>query len=268
MKPYYCIRHVGPPNSTPHATAALAAAEAERLAAQHPGDTFEVLQCLAITRTSAPSTFWFDDCGPEPAAPEWAFDWSKVPEGRVHGGDANKQWHHYWSAPWQQGSQWIVGCDTDDTRFVRFDHPPFPGDWKDSLQIRPAKATPPPPEPGYIEITDPEEIIREGDEAQSANGVWGEAKPFVGGKAGLWLFWGRLRRPDPTRRVVPIPEEYLPLPPLPEGKTQWVGRGRGTNDDKPMKDREVRFYDDDTDGSKEWERTVSLSLDYFHIEAI
>lgn len=89
MKSYYYVYRVGHKHPTVrHATPALAAAEAERLAAQHPGDTFEVLQCLAITRTVVPPvTFWLDGCGPEETA-----------------------------------------------------------------------TPPPPPEPGYIEITDPEEI--------------------------------------------------------------------------------------------------------------
>ena len=61
MRPYYYVYRLGHRAPTVrHATAALAAAEAERLAAQHPGDTFEVLQCLAITRTSVPVTFWMD----------------------------------------------------------------------------------------------------------------------------------------------------------------------------------------------------------------
>lgn len=32
----------------------------ERLSNQHPGETFEILQCLAVTRTVMAKTFWLD----------------------------------------------------------------------------------------------------------------------------------------------------------------------------------------------------------------
>jgi hypothetical protein len=61
MKPYYYIFRVG--GSYPrikHPTLESAHTEAMRLAAQHPGDSFEILQCLATTRTINPQTFWMD----------------------------------------------------------------------------------------------------------------------------------------------------------------------------------------------------------------
>jgi hypothetical protein len=61
MKPYYYIFRVG--GSHPrikHQTLESAHTEAMRLAAQHPGDSFEILQCLATTRTINPQTFWMD----------------------------------------------------------------------------------------------------------------------------------------------------------------------------------------------------------------
>ena len=61
MKPYYYIFRVG--GSHPrfkHPTLESAHTEAMRLAAQHPGDSFEILQCLATTRTVNPQTFWMD----------------------------------------------------------------------------------------------------------------------------------------------------------------------------------------------------------------
>lgn len=155
MKSHYYVYRVGARGpEVRHATPALAAAEAERLAAQHPGDTFEVLQCLAITRTSVPVTEWLDGCGPSQVA---------------------------------------------------------------------ATTPPPPPEPGYIEIT------------------------------------------DPTRRVVPIPEEYLPLPPLPEGKTQWVGRGLFGHEVHHTQGRDVMFYGT---GTNSWWPTTAMTTYYFHIEAV
>ena len=66
MKPYYYIYRTdesrGP--KIKHATLAEAQTEAERLANQHPGSTFEILQCVAITRCAQASTFWLD--GEEP----------------------------------------------------------------------------------------------------------------------------------------------------------------------------------------------------------
>lgn len=242
MKPYYYVYRVGHKHpAIKHATPALAAAEAERLAAQHPGDTFEVLQCLAITRTTAPVTFWLDGCGPTEEtveAPEpWSFDWSKVPEGFDHPVmDEDELWHAFKSLPDRDHEEW--GPTVNGSGFKWFDHPPFPGDWKDSLQIRPAKATPPPPpEPGYIEITDPEEIIREGDEFRLVEVErWTPCTKSIGESPRVYPAL-QFRRPDPTRRVVPIPEEYLPLPPLPEGKTQWVGRGTFDGEHHSMEGR-------------------------------
>ncbi len=61
MKPYYYIFRVG--GSHPrikHDTLESAITESERLAAQHPGDSFEILLCLGVTRTTTPQTFWID----------------------------------------------------------------------------------------------------------------------------------------------------------------------------------------------------------------
>jgi hypothetical protein len=65
MKPYYYIFRVG--GSHPrikHPTLESAHTEAMRLAAQHPGDSFEILQCLATTQTINPQTFWVDEVIP------------------------------------------------------------------------------------------------------------------------------------------------------------------------------------------------------------
>lgn len=47
-----------------HATLAEAAAEAKRLAGQHPGESFEILACYGIARCSDPSVFWNDGIDP------------------------------------------------------------------------------------------------------------------------------------------------------------------------------------------------------------
>jgi len=61
MKPYYYIYRVGGSHpKTKHYTLESAHAESLRLAGQHPGETFEILKCIGITRTVTPQTFWMD----------------------------------------------------------------------------------------------------------------------------------------------------------------------------------------------------------------
>lgn len=62
MKPYYYVyrRGFGAP-SMRHEFLHLAQAEAERLAEKHPGETFEILKCVALSVVKKPaSTFWMD----------------------------------------------------------------------------------------------------------------------------------------------------------------------------------------------------------------
>lgn len=68
MKPYYYVYRVssGRGPVVKHTTVEEAVAESQRLSAQHPGDTFEILKCLAITRTTEPATFWNDEEFPSP----------------------------------------------------------------------------------------------------------------------------------------------------------------------------------------------------------
>ena len=71
---------------------------------------------------------------------------------------------------------------------------------------------------------------------------------------------------DPTQRIVPIPEHMLPhLPPLPEGKTEWVGRGGFDDTSIPTGDRCVSWW------AKSWEEFENahyFSGTQFHIEAV
>ena len=62
MKSYYRILRLnhGRAPTVQHATLKEAETEALRLAGQHPGEQFEILQCLAIAQTSQPSLFWCD----------------------------------------------------------------------------------------------------------------------------------------------------------------------------------------------------------------
>lgn len=76
---------------------------------------------------------------------------------------------------------------------------------------------------------------------------------------------------DPTRRIVPIPDHMHPLPPLPDGYSNWVGRGcgEGLRWHSPgifAENRVVRWR---RESIKEWRPTSYFSCDQiFHIEAI
>jgi hypothetical protein len=65
MKPYYYVFKVGVRHPRiKHATIELATAESERLARLHPGETFEILMCLGVTKTINPHTSWMDGVVP------------------------------------------------------------------------------------------------------------------------------------------------------------------------------------------------------------
>jgi hypothetical protein len=71
---------------------------------------------------------------------------------------------------------------------------------------------------------------------------------------------------DPTQRIVPIPEHMLPhLPPLPKGKTEWVGRGEFDGLEIYADGRHVAYF------SKIGQRfflCIHFSDPHFHIEAV
>ena len=65
MKSHFYVYRVGYSKPTVrHATLESATAESLRLSAQHPGEVFEILQCLGMSQTTTASTFWADGCGP------------------------------------------------------------------------------------------------------------------------------------------------------------------------------------------------------------
>lgn len=65
MKPYYYVfKSSGHPPSKRHESLELARLESLRLAALHPGQSFEILMCIGITQTTKPSTFWMDGLEP------------------------------------------------------------------------------------------------------------------------------------------------------------------------------------------------------------
>ena len=61
MTPHYYVYRFGFGMPTiKHDTLESAVREAERLAVQHRGEAFEILQCLGITRAVTAQTFWLD----------------------------------------------------------------------------------------------------------------------------------------------------------------------------------------------------------------
>lgn len=69
MKPYYRVNNPNRalPSSTSHGTQAEAIAKANENAAKHPGEAFEILECIAIVSTTVPepSVFFMDGKTPE-----------------------------------------------------------------------------------------------------------------------------------------------------------------------------------------------------------
>ncbi len=83
MQPYYYVYRIGGEiPKVKHATQGEAQKEAERLAAQHPGRAFEILQCIGVSQTSKVSTFWADGFGPANKDDEGWIEWGGglVPE--------------------------------------------------------------------------------------------------------------------------------------------------------------------------------------------
>ena len=65
MKPYYYVyQYEYQAPKMRYATLAEAQAEAERLAALHPGAAFEIFKAVGIARVVKPTTIWMD--GEEP----------------------------------------------------------------------------------------------------------------------------------------------------------------------------------------------------------
>jgi hypothetical protein len=66
MKPYYyyVFKSSGHPPSKRHESLESAHLESLRLAALHPGQSFEILLCIGITQTPKASTFWMDGMSP------------------------------------------------------------------------------------------------------------------------------------------------------------------------------------------------------------
>ena len=61
MKPYYYVfKASGHPPSKRHESLEAARVESLRLAALHPGQSFEILMCIGITQTTKASTFWMN----------------------------------------------------------------------------------------------------------------------------------------------------------------------------------------------------------------
>lgn len=65
MKSYYYVNHAKEGYLTVrHPNLHAAQVDALRLSTSYPGEIFEILMCLGITRTSEASTFWMDGVNP------------------------------------------------------------------------------------------------------------------------------------------------------------------------------------------------------------
>lgn len=61
MKPYYYVNRAGgSPSHFRYHTLESANNKALAMAAQFPGESYEIMQCLGITRAANPQTFWMD----------------------------------------------------------------------------------------------------------------------------------------------------------------------------------------------------------------
>ncbi len=73
MSPQYYVYRPGTPGpKVKHPTRDAAQTEAQRLAAKHPGTTFEILKVIGLSSTPVPTatTFWLDEADkPEPTPP-------------------------------------------------------------------------------------------------------------------------------------------------------------------------------------------------------
>lgn len=101
-----------------------------------------------ITVTPAPLTALPSEPEAIPADKEpepFVFDWSKVPEGFDHPAmDANGRWAAFKQLPDKDHEEWGPNVMGLGIAYQIFDHPPFPGDWKDSLHVRPKTDNPEP----------------------------------------------------------------------------------------------------------------------------
>jgi hypothetical protein len=83
VKAYYYVYRVGHGKPTvQHPTLEEATREALRLSGQHPGETFEILKCLARARTVTPSLTWAE--GNEPGEDGWIAHTPGEPKPCIH----------------------------------------------------------------------------------------------------------------------------------------------------------------------------------------
>lgn len=65
MKSYYYVNHAKEGYLTVrHPNLHAAHVDALRLSTSHPGEIFEILQCIGTTQTVHPTTFWMDGVNP------------------------------------------------------------------------------------------------------------------------------------------------------------------------------------------------------------
>lgn len=83
MKPFYRVLRTDGRAAVQLATLKEAETEALRLAGQHPGETFEILRCVGVARTTEPSVFWHDGEGPAAEPPNPGEGHRLLTEGEV-----------------------------------------------------------------------------------------------------------------------------------------------------------------------------------------
>jgi hypothetical protein len=80
MKSHSHVYWVGYSNPTiKRATLETATAESLRLSAQHPGEVFEILECLGVSRTTTTTITLWDDGEPEAETPWIDHDGGEMP---------------------------------------------------------------------------------------------------------------------------------------------------------------------------------------------
>jgi hypothetical protein len=195
MKPYYRILRLnhGRAPTVQHATLKEAETEALRLAGQHPGEQFEILQCLAIAQTSQPSLFWCDwveppiqavSLAPKPELPALGVlcgDGYRFLEPRevIEEGD---EFFVSSTGRWVECSSMSIGFAVDPRAGVAF---------RRKLPVAPGE--------GY-RLLEPGEILAKGDEFWNGRGEW---RPWV------YSIGGPLCS-TPTRRKLPQAPEPAP----------------------------------------------------------
>jgi len=101
-------------------------------------ETIEICECISLgfARRIARA---LNAMEAKPKAKPFAFDWSGIPkEFKFAAMDADEAWFAFAAKPDASDPESAVFTYNDqDARSLEIDRPPYPGDWRDSLQKRP-----------------------------------------------------------------------------------------------------------------------------------